>query len=148
MEPSATSGGRSVDRYSSLADSSHGVVVVVVLFHCVYRIQADFPQLSKFIPPILDFIVSHEGWSRDSDWLRAGRPRGRSSCPGRCKIFLLSTLSRSILWPTQPPIQCVPEALSPGVKQPRREADHSPSSSAEVKNTWIYTHTPPHVFMA
>jgi hypothetical protein len=30
-----------------------------------------------------------------------------------------------------------------GVKQPRREADHSPPSSAEVKNVWIYTSTPP-----
>jgi hypothetical protein len=29
-----------------------------------------------------------------------------------------------------------------------READHSPPTSAEVKNTWIYTSTPQHVFMA
>jgi len=32
-------------------------------------------------------------------------------------------------------------ALSPGVKRPGREADHSPPSSAEVKNAWIYTST-------
>jgi hypothetical protein len=31
----------------------------------------------------------------------------------------------------------------PGVKRPGREADHSPPSSAEVKNTWSYTSTPP-----
>jgi hypothetical protein len=36
--------------------------------------------------------------------------------------------------PTQPLIQRVPEALSLGVKRPGREADHSPTSSAEVKN--------------
>jgi hypothetical protein len=30
-----------------------------------------------------------------------------------------------------------------GVKRPGREADHSRPSSAEVKNTWIYTSTPP-----
>jgi hypothetical protein len=30
----------------------------------------------------------------------------------------------------------------PGVKRLRREADHSPSSSAEVKNAWRYTSTP------
>jgi hypothetical protein len=30
------------------------------------------------------------------------------------------------------------------VKRPRREADHSPTSSAEVKKTWVYTSTPPH----
>jgi len=35
----------------------------------------------------------------------------------------------------------------PGVKRPGREADHSPPSSAEVKNAWSYTSTPPHVFM-
>jgi hypothetical protein len=29
-----------------------------------------------------------------------------------------------------------------GVKRPGREADHSPSSSAEVKNAWSYTSTP------
>jgi hypothetical protein len=35
---------------------------------------------------------------------------------------------------TQPPIQWVPGALSPGVKQKGREADRSPLTSAEVKN--------------
>jgi hypothetical protein len=35
--------------------------------------------------------------------------------------------------PTQPPIQWEPGALSMGVKRPGREADHSSSSSAEVK---------------
>jgi hypothetical protein len=34
----------------------------------------------------------------------------------------------------------------PGVKRQRREADHSPPSSAEVKKMWIYTSTPPYVF--
>jgi hypothetical protein len=38
--------------------------------------------------------------------------------------------------------------IFPGVKRPRREADHSPPTSAGVKNTWIYTSTPPYVFMA
>jgi hypothetical protein len=31
----------------------------------------------------------------------------------------------------------------PGGKRPGREADHSPPSSAEVKNVWSYTSTPP-----
>jgi len=35
--------------------------------------------------------------------------------------------------PTQTLIQWVPEALSLGVKRPGHEADHSPPSSAEVK---------------
>jgi hypothetical protein len=44
---------------------------------------------------------------------------------------------------TQPLIHWVPGASTPGVKQPGREADHSPPSSAEVKNAWSYTSTPP-----
>jgi hypothetical protein len=39
-------------------------------------------------------------------------------------------------------------ALSPGVKQQRREADHSLSTSAKVKKTGIYISTPPYIFMA
>jgi hypothetical protein len=35
-----------------------------------------------------------------------------------------------------------------GVKRPGREADHSPPSSAEVKNAWSYTSTPQYAFMA
>jgi hypothetical protein len=31
--------------------------------------------------------------------------------------------------------------FAPGVKRPWREADPSPPTSAEVKNTWIYTYT-------
>jgi hypothetical protein len=33
--------------------------------------------------------------------------------------------------------------LSPVVKQPGREADHSPPSNADVKNSWSYTSTLP-----
>jgi hypothetical protein len=47
-------------------------------------------------------------------------------------IFLF-TASRTALGPTQPPIEWVPGAFSLGVKRPGREADHSPPSSAEVK---------------
>jgi hypothetical protein len=35
-----------------------------------------------------------------------------------------------------------------GVKQPEREADNSPPSSAEAKNTWSYTSTPLYAFTA
>jgi hypothetical protein len=58
-------------------------------------------------------------------------------------IFLSTTASRSALGPTQPPIEWVPAAPSLGVKRPVREADHSPPSSAEVKE-WVelYLHSP------
>jgi hypothetical protein len=58
-------------------------------------------------------------------------------------IFLFTTASRTALEPTQPPIQWVPGALSLGEKRPRREADHSPPSSAEVKEcVELYLHSP------
>jgi hypothetical protein len=36
----------------------------------------------------------------------------------------------------------------PGIKQPGSEADHSPPTSTDVKNPWIYTTTSTYVFMA
>jgi len=50
-------------------------------------------------------------------------------------VRLPAGTGRPILEPAQPPIQTVPGALSPGVKRPRREADHSLPPSAEVMNT-------------
>jgi hypothetical protein len=58
------------------------------------------------------------------------------SSPPRPDRFLVPTQSRVL------------GALSPGVKQPVREADHAPSSVAEVKNSWCCTYTPPYAFMA
>jgi hypothetical protein len=58
-------------------------------------------------------------------------------------IFLFTTASRTALGPTQPPIQWVPLALSPGrVKRPGYEANHLPPSNAEVKE-WVelYLHS-------
>jgi hypothetical protein len=58
-------------------------------------------------------------------------------------IFLFITASRPALGPTQTPIQWAPGVLSLGVKRPGREANHSPPSSAEVKE-WVglYLHSP------
>jgi hypothetical protein len=66
---------------------------------------------------------THSWTTQYSDWLRAGRPRGRSSSPGRIKNFPFSKLSRPALGPTQPPIQWEPGVLSPGVKWQERDAD-------------------------
>jgi hypothetical protein len=62
--------------------------------------------------------------------------------------IFLTIMSRMALGPhTQPPIQWVPGVLSLGVKQLGCEADHSPPSSARVKNAWSYTFIPQYVFM-
>jgi hypothetical protein len=68
--------------------------------------------------------------------------------PGGGKNFHFSISSRPALEPTQLPSEWVPDALSRGVKQPGRETDHSPPTSAEVKKMWIYTPNPPYAFMA
>jgi hypothetical protein len=59
-------------------------------------------------------------------------------------FFLFATAFKPTLGPTQPPIQWVPVALTQSVKRPGREADHSPPSSAEVKNAWSDISTPPY----
>jgi len=68
------------------------------------------------------------------------------SIPGRGSdgIFPFATAFRPALRLIQPPpIQWVLGALNPGIKRPRREADHSPPSSAEVKNVFSYTYALP-----
>jgi hypothetical protein len=54
-----------------------------------------------------------------------------------------TTVSRPALGTALPTIQWVPGALSLGVKWEGREADLSPAYSAEFKNAWSYTSTPP-----
>jgi hypothetical protein len=61
----------------------------------------------------------------------------------RLGIFVFITAYRTALGPTQPPVQWVPGSLSLGVKLAGREADHSPPSSAEVKQCVVlYFHSP------
>jgi hypothetical protein len=55
----------------------------------------------------------------------------------RVKNFHFSISSTPALGPAQPLIQWVAGALSPGVKNLQREADHSAPTSAEVKKMWI-----------
>jgi len=71
-------------------------------------------------------------------------PAGR----GRDSFILTTAVSRPALGCTQPPLHWVSGAVSSGVKGPGLEADHSLPSSADVKNSWSYTFTPPYVFIA
>jgi hypothetical protein len=69
---------------------------------------------------------------------------GFNSCQVQWWDFLLFiTVSRLALEPAQTPIQWVQ-----WVKWLGCEADHSPPSSAEVKNVWSYTFIPQYAFMA
>jgi hypothetical protein len=99
----------------------------------------------NYIPPYFgswDSAVGiANGYGLDGRWVGVRFAVGAS-------FFLLSTSSRPVLGPTQPPIRLVPGTLSPGAKRQGCEADHSSPTTAEVKNTWINTSTPPYVFMA
>jgi hypothetical protein len=73
---------------------------------------------------------------------------GGSSSPGRVKIFSLLYIVQtgSGVHPTS--YKMGTGGSFPEVKRQGREADHSPPTSAEVKNMWIYTSTSLYVFMA
>jgi hypothetical protein len=59
------------------------------------------------------------------------------------EMLLFTIASRTALGPTQLLIQWVPGAVSLGVKRPDREADHSPPSSAEIKEcVELYLYSP------
>jgi hypothetical protein len=104
-----------------------------------YHEHIDLHGLVLLLPvSCIIYLCSHTRKSRDSrdsDWLRTGRQRGRSSSLGRVKDFLFFTSSPPILLPTQFLIKSILGALSPGLKRQGREADHSPPTNAEVKKT-------------
>jgi hypothetical protein len=60
--------------------------------------------------------------------------------------FLFAASSTSTLVLTQPRIQLVRVQLSTELKRPRREANHSPPSTAKFKKGWSYTPLP-HICM-
>jgi hypothetical protein len=81
-----------------------------------------------------------------AQWYSAGLRAGWSggSIPGRGWEFFSSPLCPDRFWgPPSLLSNGYQGALSLGVKRPGREADHSPPSSAEAKNAWTYTSTPP-----
>jgi hypothetical protein len=102
-------------------------------------------RLYKFFP---EFIVLNETsvgsviHLKDTDWtigiLGFDSRRGLG-------IFFFTTMSRTALGPTQPPIQWIRGALSLRIKRPGHEADHPPPSSAEIKEKvelYLHSHTP------
>jgi hypothetical protein len=101
--------------------------------------------ISYYVPTLIPVNDREPRWrSRYSDWLRAGQPRVR--VPVGSRIF--TSPHTPALGPTQPTIHWIPEILTPGVKRQGRETDRSPPTSADVRKTWIYSSTPPYVFMA
>jgi hypothetical protein len=91
-------------------------------------------------PHFTDVILSVRSWYGDcaTDWLFWGL----NSDSGK-QFFLFSTTSRLAVGTTQPLVQWVPGFFPVGVKLLECDVNHSPPSSAEVKNVWTHTSTPP-----
>jgi hypothetical protein len=71
---------------------------------------------------------------------QAGRLRNLSN-PGSSTQLILSKVSGPALWPTQPPIWWVLQALAMGIKWPGCAVYCSPTVTARVKNGWSYKST-------
>jgi hypothetical protein len=103
---------------------------------------------------LITFDLCNKNRSRSSSVsivtrLRARRPWFYSRQEQWWIFFFFATASRPNLGFTQASYSMgMRRTLFPGVKQPGCEADHSPLSNAEVKNTWSYTSTPQYAFMA
>jgi hypothetical protein len=101
---------------------------ILLHFQCLnYRHYFLFSELSKYFP-----LKSECSFSKY---------RLKLYSFGKFPLCLLSFIMA--LGPIQPPIQWVQGVLSLGVKRAGREADHSPPTSAEVKE-WVelYFHSP------
>jgi hypothetical protein len=98
------------------------------------------PDLLKFIVCVFNEIMISECSLRtriaQSVQPLDGRP-GFNSRQGQ-EIFMYSTVSRPALGPMQPPVQCIPGTLSPGVKRPGCEVDLLPPS----RMMDLYLHSP------
>jgi hypothetical protein len=73
--------------------------------------------------------------------LRAGRSGVR--IPAEVRDFSFLQNLPYLLWGLVSLVFNGYQGSFPGVKRPGREVNHSPPSSAEVKNEWSYTSTPP-----
>jgi hypothetical protein len=71
------------------------------------------------------------------------KPEDGGSIPGRGQWWNFFSSP-----PRPDPLWGPPTFLLEWVKRSGREADHSPPSSAGVKNAWSYNSTPPYVFKA
>jgi hypothetical protein len=118
--------------------------------HFINYYRPKTSRINKLILLRRHSFIRSQGTCQSVSQVRSGQPatglNDRGSIPGSGRnYFVLATTSKPILRPTQSLIEWVPGALSLGVKRSEREADHSPPSSAKVKNTWSVTFAPPHV---
>jgi hypothetical protein len=102
------------------------------------RVQVMRLLIIQFSPISYDFISHQSKYSPEHpvSLYSSLNIRDQVSHPYKSYTYIdiFAVTSRPALWPTQPPVQWVPCAVSLGAKWQGREADHSPLSSPEVKN--------------
>jgi hypothetical protein len=116
-----------------------------ILYHFIHSLLY-FNSLSSLYIYITIFSGSRNGIVNIVSRLQVKQLKYHGLNPGMGKFF--SSLKHSgWCWGLQrlPFNGCW--CLSPGVKQPQHEADHSPPSITKVKNAWSYTSTPPFVIV-
>jgi hypothetical protein len=86
--------------------------------------------LYKMLPFVHIYIYIYISVDIVTDWAAGIRLPARG-------FFSFAIAFRPPLGPTQPPVQRAHGSLSPGIKRPGREIDHSPPSSAEIKNDGV-----------
>jgi len=130
-------------------------IVIFQSFYGIICFQAD--SVGSLVPSSANDWFFYESWMRTTfkywtsyrilmifrDNSASDRLGGCGSIPGRGRGFPFAITSRQSLGPIQPPTHWVS-----GIKWPERESIHLHPSSAEIKNAWSYTSTPPYVFMA
>jgi hypothetical protein len=105
----------------------------------------DFDDFYSIFSLLFDLLPNSRGTPVENRWPKGWTAEG-SPFDSR---FISSPRHPDRFWGL-PRLLCnvVPGAHSPGVKRLWREADHSPPTSVEVMNTWIYTSTLRYVFGA
>jgi hypothetical protein len=81
--------------------------------------DSDYPKFTRITDCAVTQTVSamrSRSWYNSVGTATGYGLDGRGLNTGRDNVFLFSAASRPALGPTQPPIQWVPRALSPGVK--------------------------------
>jgi hypothetical protein len=91
-------------------------------------------------------IQSHLSWTHSGQATGWTGENGFDSNRGVRKYFFFSPKRTRCLLIAKSPSQRIPWALSPGLKRPGRETDHSPSSSAELTTARCYTSITPYDF--
>jgi hypothetical protein len=118
-----------------MSPGSH-VAIVNEIIHvtcCCERLLGYFniaPVKSFYVYRYFTFLLLWLGYRLDGRGVGVRVPVEESFFPFH--------VSRPVLRPAQPPIQWILKVLSSGVKRPGVEADHSPPTNAEIKNTYVY----------